>query len=74
MFVQAAGDAGRAMAAVGPVAAARREADIRALVREVVDLVGTSLLDAAGAVLSAQRMSALVSQLVRETLTEVATW
>lgn len=74
VFVQAAGDAGRAMAAVGPVAAAQREADIRALVREVVDLVGTSLLDAAGAVLSAQRMSALVSQLVRETLTEVATW
>lgn len=74
VFVQVAGDAGRSMAAVGPVAAAQREADIRALVREVVDLVGAPLLDAAGAVLSAQRMSALISQLVRETLTEVATW
>lgn len=53
VFVQVAGDAGRSMAAVGPLAAAQREADIRALVREVVDLVGTPLLDAAGAVLSA---------------------
>lgn len=74
VFVQVAGDAGRSLATVGPVAAALREAEIRSLVREVVNLVGTPILVAAGAVLSEQRMSALVSQLVRETLEEVATW
>lgn len=74
VFVQVAGDAGRSLAAAGPVAAVQREADIRSLVREVVNVVGTPILVAAGAVLSEQRMSALVSQLVRETLEEVATW
>ncbi len=74
VFVQVPGDAGRSLATVGPVAAALREAEIRSLVREVVNLVGTPILVAAGAVLSEQRMSALVSQLVRETLEEVATW
>lgn len=74
VFVQVAGDAGRSLATVGPAAAAQREADIRSLVREVVDLVGTPILTAAGAVLSQQRMAALVSQVVRETLEEVATW
>lgn len=74
VFVQVAGDAGRSLAAVGPVAAAQREADIRSLVREVVDVVGTPILAAAGAMLSEQRMSALISQVVRETLEEAATW
>ena len=74
VFMQIAGDAGRSLAAAGPVAAAQREADIRSLVREVVNVVGTPILLAAGAVLSASRMSRLVSQLVRETLEEVATW
>lgn len=74
VFVQVAGDAGRSLATVGPAAAAQREADIRSLVREAVDLVGTPILTAAGAVLSQQRMAALVSQVVRETLEEVATW
>jgi hypothetical protein len=74
VFMQVAGDAGRSMALAGPVAAAQREADIRSLVREVVNVVGTPILLAAGAVLSASRMSRLVSQLVRETLEEVATW
>ncbi|MCF3931802.1 hypothetical protein L1787_00035 [Acuticoccus sp. M5D2P5] len=74
VFVQVAGDAGRSLAAAGPVATAQREADIRSLVREVVNVVGTPILAVAGAVLSEQRMSTLVSQLVRETLQEVATW
>lgn len=74
VFVQVAGDAGRSLAAVGPVAAARREADIRSLVREVVNLIAAPVLVATGAVLSGQRMSALISQALRETLEEIATW
>jgi len=74
VFVQVAGDAGRSLASIGPVAAAQREADIRSLVHAVVDLVGSPVLARAGAVLNEQRMAALVSQLVRETLEEVATW
>jgi hypothetical protein len=74
VFLQVAGDAGRSLVTVGPVAAAQREAEIRSLVREVVDVVGSPILLASGAVLSAQRMSALVSQLIRETLDEIATW
>lgn len=74
IFVQVAGDAGRSLTAVGPVAAVQREADIRSLVREVVNLVGAPVLTAAGAVLSGQQMSALISQATRETLGEIATW
>jgi hypothetical protein len=74
VFVEVAGDAGRSLAAIGAAAAAQREADIRSLVREVVDLIGSPVLAAAGAVLSAARMSALVAQLVRVALEEVATW
>jgi hypothetical protein len=74
VFVQVAGDVGRSLASVGPVAAAQRETDIRSLVREVVDVVGSPILVAAGAALSEQRMSALISQVVRESLDEVATW
>ena len=74
VFVQVAGDAGRSLAAVGPVAAAQRETEIRSLVREVVDVVGSPILAAAGAVLSEQRMSTLVSQVVRRALEEIATW
>jgi len=74
VFVQVAGDAGRSLAAVGPVAAAQREADIRSLVREVVDLVGAPLLAAAGPIVGEQRMSGVISQLVREALEEMASW
>lgn len=74
VFLHVAGDAGRALASAGPVAAAERESDIRSLVREVVDFVASPILAAAGSVLTRERMSALVSQLIRETLGEVATW
>jgi hypothetical protein len=66
VFVQVAGDAGRSLASIGPVAAAQREADIRSLVHAVVDLVGSPVLQAEGDILSEQRMATLVSQLVRE--------
>lgn len=74
VFVQVAGDAGAILASIGPVAAAQRESSIRALVREVVDVVAGPILGTAGAVLSSQRMTSLVSQLVREALSEIATW
>jgi hypothetical protein len=74
VFVQVAGDAGRSLASVGPIAAAQREADIRSLVREVVDVVGTPVIANAGVVLGSGRMSALISQVIRETLEEIATW
>lgn len=74
VFTQVAGDAGKALAAIGPVAAAQREADIRSLVKEVVDLVGAPILVAAGAVLSGQRMSALVARTVQVALEEISTW
>jgi hypothetical protein len=74
VFIQVAGDAGRSMSAIGPVAAAQREAEIRSVVREVVDFVGTPLLSHAGPLIGEQHMSSLVSQLVRQALAEVATW
>jgi len=74
VFVQVAGDAGKTLASVGPVAAAQREADIRSLVHAVVDLVGSPILVATGTIVSGERMATLVSQLIRETLEEIATW
>lgn len=74
VFVQVAGDAGRSLAVLGPVVAAQRETDIRSLVRAVVDVIGTPILSAAGAMLGEQRMSALISRVMRETLEEIATW
>jgi len=43
-------------------------------VKEVVDLVGAPILVAAGAVLSGQRMSALVARTVQVALEEISTW
>lgn len=74
VFVHVAGDAGRSLATMGPVAAAQREAEIRSLVKEVVDLVGSPIVAGAGASLTEQQMSALISRLVREALEEVETW
>ena len=74
VFVQVAGDPGQSLAKAGPIAAAQREADVRSLVHEVVDLVGTPILATAGAKLSAQHVANLVSQLTRETFEEMATW
>ncbi|MGI9487361.1 MAG: hypothetical protein ACR2RF_16085 [Geminicoccaceae bacterium] len=74
VFVQVAGDAGSSLTAVGPVVAMQREADIRSLVREIVDVLGSPILAAAKAMLSEKGMSVLVSQVIRETQEEMATW
>jgi hypothetical protein len=75
VFLSVAGDGGRALAAAPtPAAAAQREADIRSLVREVADTVGTPILTATGNVLTPDGMAALVSRLVEVVLREMGTW
>jgi hypothetical protein len=75
VFLSVAGDGGRALAAApSPTAAAQREADIRSLVREVADMVGTPILAAAGNMLTPAGMAALISQLVEVVQTEIGTW
>lgn len=75
VFVSVAGDGGRALAAApSPAAAAQRESDIRSLVREVTDDVGTPILAAAGNVLTPNSMAALVSQLIEVVQKEMETW
>lgn len=75
VFVQVAGDGGRALAAApSPVAAAQREADLRSLIREVTDIVGTPIMAAAGNVLTPAAMSSLISRLVEVVEGEMSTW
>lgn len=75
VFVSVAGDGGHALAAApSPAAAAQREADIRSLIREVADVKGTPVLNAAGNILTPEGMTTLVSQLVEIVNKEMETW
>lgn len=75
VFVQVAGDGGQALAAApSPAVAAQREADLRSLVREVADVVGTPILVAAGNILTPRAMSSLVLRLVEVVEAEMTTW
>jgi hypothetical protein len=75
VFVQIAGDGGKSLAAApSPTAAAQREADLRSLVREVSDVIGTPILEAAGNVLTPAAMTTLVSRLVEAVEAEISTW
>ena len=75
VFVQVAGDGGQSLAAApSPTAAAQREADLRSLVREVADVIGTPILEAAGNVLTPAAMTNLVSRLVQAVEAEISTW
>lgn len=74
VFLQVAGDAGQAFADTPPALAVDREANIRALVREVADAVGTPLLQAAGPVVTPSAMAGLVSRLVGAVVAEMETW
>ncbi len=75
VFLQIAGEAGQSLAAApSPAMAVQREADLRALVREVADLMGTSILQAAGNVVTPQGMANLVSQLVGAVEAEMESW
>jgi hypothetical protein len=75
VFLQVAGDAGESLAAApSPAAAVQRESDLRALIREVADVVGTPILQAANNLLTPQAMANLVSQLVRAVEAEMESW
>jgi hypothetical protein len=75
VFVQVAGDAGEALAsAPSPAAAVQREADLRALIREVTDVIGTPLLVAAGNAPTPEAMAGLVSRIVSAVEAEISTW
>ncbi|MCK9374980.1 MAG: hypothetical protein M0P73_02405 [Syntrophobacterales bacterium] len=75
VFVSVAGDGASALSAArNPVAAAHRESEIRSLVREATDMVGTPILAAAGSVLTPDGMAALVSQVVEAVQEEMETW
>jgi hypothetical protein len=75
VFVQIAGDGGKSLAAApSPAAAAQREADLRSLVREVADVIGTPILTAAGNVLTPDAMANLVSRLVEAVEAEMSAW
>lgn len=75
VFVQIAGEGGKSLAAApSPTAAVQREADLRSLVREVTDIIGTPILEAAGNVLTPPAMTSLVSRLVQAVEAEMSTW
>lgn len=75
VFLQISGEAGASLAAAPtPAMAVQREADLRALVREVVDVMGTPILQAAGNFLTPQGMAGLVSQLVGAVEAEMESW
>lgn len=75
VFVQIAGDGGKSLAAApSPAAAAQREADVRSLIREISDVVGTPILEAVGNILTPTAMETLVSQLVQAVEAEMSTW
>lgn len=75
VFVQISGDGGKSLAAApSPTVAVQREVDLRSLIREVTDIIGTPILEAAGDVLTPTEMSNLVSQLVQAVEREISSW
>jgi hypothetical protein len=75
VFISVIGDGGAALqAAPTPDLAAQREADLRSLIREVTDHVGTPLLDAAGRLLTQNDMRSVISGVLDAAQAEIATW
>lgn len=75
VFLGIVGDAGESLsAAPSPTAAVERESDIRALVREVTDVLATPELHAAGGTMTPRAMSTLISRLISEAVAEIETW
>lgn len=75
VFVQLAGDAGQALAnAPSTVSAVQRERELRSLVHEVADVVGTPILERAGAALTPEAMSGLISAIVGAVEAEMESW
>jgi hypothetical protein len=74
VFISVMTDSGEALSAAPPGVAVQRENDLRGLIREVADVVGTPLLDAAGATLSSADIRGLVARLVLDVQREMASW
>lgn len=65
---------GQASEDVSPLQAIARENDLRALVREVTDAMGTPIIQGAGSALSQERVSQLVNQITTVIYEEMSGW
>jgi hypothetical protein len=74
VFVSVMMDSGDALAAVLPAVAIQRENNLRNLIREVADVVGTPLLEAAGVTVTTTGVRDLVARLVFAVQGEMASW
>lgn len=75
VFVSVMGDGKECLSkAPTPAAAVQRELDIRAIIREVTDAVGTPLINAAADAVTPGAMTSLVSRLVQVVLSEIQSW
>lgn len=74
VFASLAAEAGKSADAVSPAVAVARENGLRDLIREVTDVVGTPLLQSAGATLTPQAFEGLVSQVTDAVLAEMREW
>ncbi len=74
VFGAVAAEQGQAAENVPPQQAIARENDLRALVREVTDVIATPIIQAAGAALSQPRVTQLVTQITTAVFEEMAGW
>lgn len=74
VFASVAAEAGTAANSSSPTAAVAYENGLRDLVREVTDLVGTPLLQNAGALITPQAIEGVVAQITNAVLTEMREW
>jgi hypothetical protein len=74
VFVSVMLDSGDSFAGAAPTIAIQRENDLRALIREVTDVVGSPLLAAAGAALSETGVREVISRVVLAVNADMATW
>ena len=74
VFLEIVGVAGESLTkAPSPAAAVERERELRDVVREVADVVGTPLLGTSGS-LTPEQMSAVVARIVSAVIAEMETW
>src|ERR1051326_6777137 len=73
VFVSVTLDSGDAFTGAAPTVAIQRENDLRALIREVTDVVGSPLLPVAGEALSTAGVRDLISRVVLAVHAEMAT-
>lgn len=74
VFASLAAEAGRSADTVSPAVAVARENGLRDLIREVTDLVGTPILQNAGAMLTPEAVENVVAQVTSAVLAEMSEW